>query len=48
MQSTLFQQGGCMDGVTPEAVPTLVLTPGLGSHVWLRSFVDLCPLAGEM
>lgn len=43
MQGTLSQQGGHVDGVTPEAVPALALTPGLGSHVWLGSLQTSAP-----
>lgn len=32
-----------MDGVTPEAVPALALTPGLGPHVWLGSLQTSAP-----
>lgn len=32
-----------MDGVTPEAIPTLALTLGIGSHVWLGSLQTSAP-----
>lgn len=43
MQSTLSQQGGHVDGVTPIAIPALALIPGLGSHVWLVSLLASAP-----
>lgn len=43
VQTTLSQQDKHMDGVNPVAVPTLALTSGLGSHVWLGSLLASAP-----